>query len=250
MKIPEPDRKNFFILNCGNGFCVLEDVNAASIAARQPLPARTFTWLGRPAAAFGKVADKVEERQLVQRCLGGEARAWEEIVRRHSPRLYQLCLRFTGNSAQAEDLAQDALLRIYRALTSYDPAQGSLATWMTALTRNLLIDHYRRSRLERSTDSLDDPNNTPPAPVESRQRQPDAGVWQRELRDEVQAALARLSPELREAVILRDLQDYDYKEIAAVLRIPEGTVKSRINRGRIELARHLAPRLRKGTRML
>ncbi len=221
-------------------------MNAATIAARRPLP----VWDGKAArlggslATAGKVAEKVEERQLVQRCLGGDARAWEEIVRRHSPRLYHLCLRFTGNAAEAEDLAQDAMLRIYRALASYDPGQGALVTWMTALTRNLLIDHYRRSRNQRRTDSLDDPGAALPIPAEPQRRQPDAGVWRRELHEAVQAALVRLSPELREAVILRDLEDFDYKEIAAVLHIPEGTVKSRINRGRIELARWLAPRLR------
>lgn len=234
-------------MNCGNGFCVIYHVNAVTIAAR-PLPA----WAGNSVLSAGdrmagKVQGKVEERQLVQRCLGGEARAWEEIVRRHAPRLYQLCLRFTGNRAEAEDLAQDAMLRIYRALQAYDAAQGSLATWMTALTRNLLIDHYRRTRNLRRTDSLDDAAAAAlPQPAETAQRQPDANVWRRELREQVQAALGRLSPELREAVILRDLEDFDYKEIALALRIPEGTVKSRINRGRIELARILGPRLRRG----
>jgi RNA polymerase sigma-70 factor (ECF subfamily) len=80
-------------------------------------------------------------------------------------------------------------------------------------------------------------------PLEARGRTAEQQVWGREVQEQVQRALLKLSPELREAVILRDLQDLDYKEIAAVMRIPEGTVKSRINRGRIELARLLRPSL-------
>jgi RNA polymerase sigma-70 factor (ECF subfamily) len=109
---------------------------------------------------------------------------------------------------------------------------------MTSVTRNLLIDHYRRTKRDRITDSLDD---AMPA-VESKEssaRRPDQQALLGELRSQVQSALTRLSPELREAVILRDLQQLEYAEIQHVLAVPEGTVKSRINRGRIELARVL-----------
>jgi len=109
---------------------------------------------------------------------------------------------------------------------------------MTSVTRNLLIDHYRRTKRDRVTDSLDDK-----MPVvenkESVGRRPDEQALLGELSNQVQAALTRLSPELREAVILRDLQQLEYGEIQRVLEVPEGTVKSRINRGRIELARIL-----------
>jgi RNA polymerase sigma-70 factor (ECF subfamily) len=109
---------------------------------------------------------------------------------------------------------------------------------MTSVTRNLLIDHYRRTKRDRVTDSLEDA-----MPVvenkESVGRRPDQQLLLGELSSQVQAALTRLSPELREAVILRDLQQLEYNEIRQVLDVPEGTVKSRINRGRIELARIL-----------
>jgi RNA polymerase sigma-70 factor (ECF subfamily) len=109
---------------------------------------------------------------------------------------------------------------------------------MTSVTRNLLIDHYRRTRRDRMTDSLDDA-----MPVvenkESSARRPDEQALLGELSGQIQAALQKLSPELREAVVLRDLQGLEYLEIQAVLGVPEGTVKSRINRGRIELARIL-----------
>jgi len=179
-----------------------------------------------------------QDAQLVQQCLQGDGSAWEELVRRHTRRIFNICYRFTGNSTEAEDLSQEVFLRVYRTLASYRSAYGGFATWMTSVTRNLLIDHYRRTKRDRITDSLDDKM----AIVESKEsagRRPDQQALLGELSGQVQAALTRLSPELREAVILRDLQQLEYAEIRQVLEVPEGTVKSRINRGRIELARIL-----------
>ncbi len=179
-----------------------------------------------------------QDAQLVQQCLRGSGSAWEELVGRHARRGYNLCYRFTGNRAEAEDLSQEVFLRIYRTISSYRSAHGGFATWMTSVTRNLLIDHYRRTKRDRVTDSLDDA-----MPVienkESSARRPDQHAMLGELSEQVQSALRRVSPELREAVILRDLQGLEYQEIQQVLQVPEGTVKSRINRGRIELARVL-----------
>lgn len=159
-------------------------------------------------------------------------------MQRHTRRVYNLCYRFTGNRAESEDLSQEVFLRIYKTIGSYRSAHGGFATWMTSVTRNLLIDHYRRTRRDRLTDSLDDA-----MPVienkESSARRPDQYAMLGELSEQVQSALRRVSPELREAVILRDLQGLEYQEIQQVLQVPEGTVKSRINRGRIELARVL-----------
>jgi RNA polymerase sigma-70 factor (ECF subfamily) len=179
-----------------------------------------------------------QDAQLVQQCLQGDGSAWEELVRRHTRRIFNICYRFTGNSTEAEDLSQEVFLRVYRTLASYRSAYGGFATWMTSVTRNLLIDHYRRTKRDRITDSLDDKM----AVVENKEsvgRRPDQQALLGELSGQVQAALTRLSPELREAVILRDLQQLEYAEIRQVLEVPEGTVKSRINRGRIELARIL-----------
>ena len=179
-----------------------------------------------------------QDAQLVQQCLQGDGSAWEELVRRHTRRIFNICYRFTGNGTEAEDLSQDVFLRVYKTLASYRSAHGGFATWMTSVTRNLLIDHYRRTKRDRVTDSLDDA-----MPVvenkESSARRPDQQLLLGELSSQVQAALTQLSPELREAVILRDLQQLEYAEIRQVLDVPEGTVKSRINRGRIELARIL-----------
>jgi RNA polymerase sigma-70 factor (ECF subfamily) len=179
-----------------------------------------------------------QDAQLVQQCLQGDGSAWEELVRRHSRRIFNICYRFTGNGTDAEDLSQDVFLRVYRTLGSYRSAHGGFATWVTSVTRNLLIDHYRRSKRDRATDSLDD-KMTVVENKESTARRPDEQALLGELSGQVQTALTKLSPDLREAVILRDLQQLEYGEIQRVLSVPEGTVKSRINRGRIELARVL-----------
>ncbi|MCL6480524.1 MAG: sigma-70 family RNA polymerase sigma factor [Firmicutes bacterium] len=176
--------------------------------------------------------------QLVQRCLRGDGSAWEELVRRHTRRIYNLCYRFTGNAHEAEDLTQEVFLRVYRTLGSYRALHGGFATWVTSVTRNLLIDHYRRSRRDRQTDSLEE-SLLVIEQKESSAPRPDQFAARGELSEQVQRALQKLSPELREAVVLRDLQGLEYKEIQEVLQVPEGTVKSRINRGRIELARLL-----------
>jgi RNA polymerase sigma-70 factor (ECF subfamily) len=178
------------------------------------------------------------EAQLLEQCLRGDGSAWEELVRHHNRRVYNLCYRFTGNAHEAEDLTQEVFLRVYRTLRSYRAAHGGFPTWLTSVTRNLLIDHYRRTRRDRLTDSLDDQMGQ----VEQKEtaaRRPDEAALAGELGGQIQRALGKLSPDLREAVILRDLQELDYREIQNVLGVPEGTVKSRINRGRIELARLL-----------
>jgi RNA polymerase sigma-70 factor, ECF subfamily len=181
---------------------------------------------------------------LVKRCIDGDNLAWSELVKAQHKRVYAMCYRFTGSSHDAEDLTQDVFIKIYGNLRTFDLAKGSFQTWVTALTRNLLVDHFRRSRQQRVTDSMDAgwdqaQEQKQPDPVTDTRPSPLEEAGRRELERMVQDALSKVSPELREAVILRDLQDLDYKEIAEVLRIPEGTVKSRISRGRAELARLL-----------
>jgi RNA polymerase sigma-70 factor (ECF subfamily) len=182
---------------------------------------------------------------LVRRCVSGDAAAWEEIVQKYHRRIYNICYRFAGSSDNAQDLTQEVFIKMYRTLNSYDVDRGAFMTWVTTMTRNLLVDHFRKTKQERLTDSLDTTSSDHEDAMPLGERIPDHGpapdsrVQSREAGDTVHQALQKLSPELREAVILRDLQDMDYKEIATVLKVPEGTVKSRINRGRAELARLL-----------
>jgi len=189
-------------------------------------------------------APELDWPALVRRCLDGDTGAWTELVVAQQRRVYGLCYRFTASSHDAEDLTQDVFIKLYANLRSFDPAKGSFHTWITTLTRNLLVDHFRRSRQQRATDSIDagwDQGNDAPRaePLVDPRTTPLQHAVQNQLERMVQNALAKVSPELREAVILRDLQDMDYKEIAEVLAIPQGTVKSRISRGRAELARLL-----------
>src|SRR5579862_8383566 len=213
-------------------------------------PARAHS-AGAPGGATGARALRAEVRpleidwsQIVRRCMDGDSGAWAELVRTHHRRVYGLCYRFTGNAADAEDLTQDVFLKIYSNLSSFDMARGSLQVWIMTMTRNLLVDNFRRTRNQRATDSLDagwDETDElrPVDRLQAKGASPHEKAAQKELAKMVQGALAKVSVELREAVILRDLQDMDYKEIAQVLGIPEGTVKSRISRGRAELARLL-----------
>ncbi|PYX61726.1 MAG: RNA polymerase subunit sigma-24 [Acidobacteria bacterium] len=182
---------------------------------------------------------------LVRRCISGDAVAWEEIVQRYNRRIYNICYRFAGSPDDAQDLTQEVFIKMYRTLNSYDVERGAFMTWVTTITRNLLVDHFRKSKQDRMTDSLDSaPSEHEDAMPLSEQipdktAPPDSRVHNRETRETIHRALQKLSPDLREAVILRDLQDMDYREIATILKVPEGTVKSRINRGRAELARLL-----------
>ena len=182
---------------------------------------------------------------LVRRCVSGDAAAWQEIVQRYHRRIYNICYRFAGSADDAQDLTQEVFIKMYRTLSSYDVERGAFMTWVTTITRNLLVDHFRKSKQDRVTDSLDarpsEHEDSMPLveQIQDKSLPPDSRVQSRETGETVHRALQKLSPDLREAVILRDLQDLDYREIATVLKVPEGTVKSRINRGRAELARLL-----------
>jgi RNA polymerase sigma-70 factor (ECF subfamily) len=179
------------------------------------------------------------DQPLVSRCLDGDEGAWEDLVRQHTRQVYGLCFRFTNSAQEAQDLTQDVFLRVFKTIKSFRSAEGSFHTWLARVTRNLLIDHYRRTRQERVTDSIEEQLPMLEEAGGAAAARPDQALAGREASEILQATLQKLSPDLREAVILRDLQEMEYREIAEVLDIPEGTVKSRINRGRAELARLL-----------
>lgn len=175
---------------------------------------------------------------LVERCLSGEDAAWEELVRAHTPRVYGICYRFTGSGSEAQDITQDVFIRVFQSLRTFRAGDGSFSVWLTRLTRNLLIDNYRRTKNLRKTDSMEE-QLTQLGEKASPESRADSRLASREASEVLQLALQKLSPELREAVVLRDLHEMEYREIAQTLGIPEGTVKSRINRGRVELAQVL-----------
>jgi RNA polymerase sigma-70 factor (ECF subfamily) len=174
--------------------------------------------------------------EIIERCLNGDQAAWESIVRLYRRKVFNVAYKFVGRHDQAEDLTQDVFLKLYKSLDTFD-RRANFQTWLISVSRNLCIDHYRAIRKERETINREvDPAEYAPAAPDARV---DAQLEQRDRVKLLRRALDRLAPTLRTAVMLRDIQELTYQEIADRLRLPEGTVKSRINRGRTELARQI-----------
>jgi len=173
---------------------------------------------------------------LIQRCLRGDQAAWEQIVKQHWRKVFNVAYKFVGKHDEAEDLTQDIFLKIFKSLDTFD-RRANFQTWLISISRNLCIDHYRSVRKERETIDRDvDANQLTPAAVDAG---PIAALEQRDRVTLLRQALAALPETLRTAVVMRDIQELSYQEIAERLKLPEGTVKSRINRGRTELARQV-----------
>jgi RNA polymerase sigma-70 factor (ECF subfamily) len=188
--------------------------------------------------ALKAVAETGNGAELIRRARAGDGVAWEEIVTNFSRRIFNLAYRFTSSVEAAEDLTQEVFIRIYKTLDQYDSKQGDLSNWLMRLARNLIIDDYRhRQRNPQNTmaDTVEDHTYHLRAVGTSAQKE----MERRELCANVQEGIDKLPADLRTCVILRDIEELSYQEIVDVLKIPEGTVKSRINRGRIELAKIL-----------
>jgi RNA polymerase sigma-70 factor (ECF subfamily) len=162
-----------------------------------------------------------------------------ELVARHTRRVFNVAYRFVGRVDEAEDLTQEIFIKVYQSLERYRPEQGRFETWLATVARNHAIDHYRRRREERMR-QVDEAAGLEavPSPLEG----PLASLERQERIAAVHRGLRALPVELRQPILLCDLQGMAYEEAAQVLGIPLGTVKSRINRGRIELARRLLAR--------
>lgn len=185
-----------------------------------------------------KVLETNEGADLVRRCRSGDGAAWEEIVTTFSRRIFNLAYRFTSSVEAAEDLTQEVFIRIYKTLDQYDAKQGNLTNWLMRLARNLIIDDYRH-RQRNPQDTYAEDVETHAFHLRSVGNSAQKSLEKRELRAQVQTGIDKLPTDLRTCVILRDIEELSYQEIVELLKIPEGTVKSRINRGRIELAKIL-----------
>lgn len=187
-------------------------------------------------SADSAAAQPLTPDSLIEQCLAGDQSAWEQVVRQNWRKVFNVAYKFVGKHDEAEDLAQDIFLKIFRALSTFD-RRANFQTWIISISRNLCIDHYRSVRKERQTIARDvDSSDLQPATAE---RGPYQVAEHQDLRAQLRQALETLPVTLRTAVVLRDLQELSYQEIADRLGLPEGTVKSRINRGRIELAHQL-----------
>jgi len=173
---------------------------------------------------------------LIERCLQGDEVAWDEIVQRHRRKVFNIAYKFVGRHDEAEDLTQDVFLKIFKALKTFD-RRANFQTWLISVSSNLCIDHYRSVRKER--ESVDRSVDAGEMSLASGGINPLTALERTDRRAFLQRALATLPETLRTAVLLRDIQELSYHEIAERLSLPEGTVKSRINRGRHELARQI-----------
>ena len=175
------------------------------------------------------------DAELIERCLRKDNAAWELVVARFRRKVFHIAYKFTGKHDDAEDLTQEIFLRVFRSLEKFN-RDADFSTWLSSVARNHCIDHYRASKREREV-LVEDLVAFDLAPASSGN--PHRALEERDRRSFVRRGLEMLPEKLREAVVLRDLQGLSYQEMADRLHLPEGTVKSRINRGREELARLL-----------
>ena len=178
------------------------------------------------------------EQELVTRAKQGDQDAFARLVEANQNKIYSLALRMTGNPEDGADLAQEAFLKAWRSLPAFQE-ESSFSTWLYKLTSNLCIDFLRKEKRRKAavtTVSLDDDgDDSPPAQVPDHRFTPETEVERRELRAAMSRALQNMSDEHRQILILREVEGLSYTEIADLLGLEEGTVKSRIARARISL---------------
>jgi RNA polymerase sigma-70 factor (ECF subfamily) len=188
-------------------------------------------------------SDRPQERELVQEALRGEP-GFERLVRLYERLVYRVAYRFLGDEHQAADVAQEVFLRVYKALPGFR-GESSLSSWIYAITANLSRNALRSGKRSQAlrTLSLSDAgeDETPLLEriVDMKVKDADRILEGREFSKGAQAALMKLAPDYREAVVLRDVEGLDYAEIAELLKVEVGTVKSRISRGRAQLREEL-----------
>ncbi|MCA9736542.1 MAG: sigma-70 family RNA polymerase sigma factor [Gemmatimonadota bacterium] len=208
---------------------------ASRVERTNPTPA--------PAVGAGVVVD---DRELVTRALRGRESAFRELLERYERPIFSLILRMVRDRSLAEDLAQETFIRAFNALGRYDP-RYKFSSWIFKIANNLTIDHLRKRKLD--TVSIDGSPHATSAEeqaqsrltVESDGESPQEFVENRELGAQIEEAIGRLRPEYRTAVLLRHVEGYAYEEIAQIMEIPLGTVKTYLHRARHELMGLLEP---------
>jgi RNA polymerase sigma-70 factor (ECF subfamily) len=176
------------------------------------------------------------DAELIERCLRKDNAAWELIIARFRRKVFHIAYKFTGRHNDAEDLSQEIFLKVFKSLDKFNQ-EADFSTWLSSVARNYCIDHYRASKREKEV-VVEDLLAFDLAPANAGSN-PHRALEDRDRSSFLRQGLLELPDKLREAVVLRDLQGLSYQEMAVRLGLPEGTVKSRINRGREELTRLL-----------
>ncbi len=179
---------------------------------------------------------EINERKLIARATSGDPTAFNCLMQQHEGRMYAVALRMCANREDAQDCLQEAMLRIYRAISGFK-GESSFATWVYRITMNTCLDELRKrkNRQNTSLDSLLDMGWSPSDDTNSPERQAIRSESQRALRE----AIRQLPEDMRSAIVLRDIEGMSYEEIANALNINIGTIKSRISRGREKLREKL-----------
>ena len=183
----------------------------------------------------------MEEKHILARARRGELPAFEELVRRHEKRVYAVALRSSGSPEDAEDITQEVFLRAWRSIEEFRGDSG-FSTWLFRITMNLCVDHARHKHAQPQTQPLVMGEEESERPLPDTAPTPEEHLDNSELGRELAAALDEVSEEHRRIVLLRDVSGMSYTEIAEVLEISEGTVKSRLSRARIALRKVLLRR--------
>jgi RNA polymerase sigma-70 factor (ECF subfamily) len=191
--------------------------------------------MSQPGFAGSRPAVSPLDADIIERCLHHDNTAWETVITRYRRKVFHIAYKFTGKHDEAEDLTQEIFLKVFRSLEKFH-RDADFSTWLSSVARHYCIDRYRARKRERQV-LVEDLLAFDHAPATSGN--PHLALEDRDLRSLLRQGLEQLPPKLREAVVLRDLQGLSYQEMAERLSLPEGTVKSRINRGREELTRRL-----------
>lgn len=185
--------------------------------------------------------NNIDENILVERARQGDLDAFEQLVARYESKVYTIAYRYTGNYADASDLAQEAFIRVYRSINSFR-GESSLLTWLSRVVTNVCKDELRR-RAKQKTVSMEEMAEKGQSPAAEHKNRPlEEIVLKKEWQKEVQQLLNTLSEDYRTVIIMRDVQGYSYEEIAVFLKCSLGTVKSRLNRARNILKNKLLAR--------
>lgn len=169
-----------------------------------------------------------DQENIIARARRGDADAFEQLVAAYRDQVFRLALRMCGNEADADEVAQEAFLSAWKALPNFR-GDSRFSTWLYQLTSHAAIDLMRREKRQIAAEDITEVSAPDPAPGPQQQAE------QSETRQAVRDAMAQLSPEYRQIVVLRFLQELSYEEIGVVLKLPPGTVKSRLNRAKSQL---------------